>query len=336
MINKIKNGIYRLLFQQSDIRMDIIDSWSSNNAVCMKGWIISEKGPIDKVEVEVDGVRVPIKSWYSRADIHAQYPQSGDDDKCGFIVQIPRTSIHKATFKVTSDSKQRSHRIAFRGHAPQRPTEYPDGEGIFDDFVRRVNEEHLHVLEIGSRIVSPGSKSQRDLFPGAASYTGFDYYPDANTDVVGDAHRLSTYFDGKKFDAVFSVVVFEHLAMPWVVAMEINKVLRIGGLSCHMTPFAWPAHERPWDFYRTSDEGLKVLFSKSMGFDTINAGMYNPLRMVMDEPQEGYEDFTFAAGFGSSAILSRKVAEIDSSRFKWDVSLTETVGEDSHYPEKTD
>ena len=58
----------------------------------------------------------------------------------------------------------------------------------------------------------------------AASYVGFDFYPGENVDVVGDAHKLSSYFGhDEKFDLIFSSAVFEHLHMPWIVAQEIQK-----------------------------------------------------------------------------------------------------------------
>src|ERR1043165_6505721 len=74
---------------------------------------------------------------------------------------------------------------------------------------------------------------------------------------VGDAHELSKFF-GTEFDAVFSLAVFEHFAMPWVVAAEINKVLKIGGLTFHSTHFAFPLHERPWDFWRYTGQSLWI------------------------------------------------------------------------------
>ena len=47
-------------------------------------------------------------------------------------------------------------------------------------------------------------------------------------DVVGDAHKLSSYFHDE-FDLIFSSAVFEHLAMPWRASIEIIKLLKKGG-----------------------------------------------------------------------------------------------------------
>lgn len=54
------------------------------------------------------------------------------------------------------------------------------------------DKEGMEILEIGARNVT--GKTLRNLFP-KANYTGFDYYPGENVDVIGDAHELSKYFD---------------------------------------------------------------------------------------------------------------------------------------------
>ena len=70
-------------------------------------------------------------------------------------------------------------------------------------------------------------------------YTGIDIIDGENVDLVADAHRLSEYFDKESFDLVLSFAVFEHLAMPWVVAEEISKVLKIGGHVAIETHFSY-------------------------------------------------------------------------------------------------
>jgi hypothetical protein len=69
----------------------------------------------------------------------------------------------------------------------------------------------MRVLEIGSREVT-GESTARKGFANAR-YVGFDFYPGRNVDVVGDAHKLSSYFVGEKFDLIYSAAVLEHFAM---------------------------------------------------------------------------------------------------------------------------
>jgi SAM-dependent methyltransferase len=136
------------------------------------------------------------------------------------------------------------------------------------------NQSGKRILEIGSREVT-GPSLMRDKFP-KAQYVGFDYLPGHNVDVVGDAHHLSGYFSAP-FDIIYASAVFEHLAMPWVVAEEIAKLLNPGGIVTVATHFSYSSHERPWHFFQFSDMGLRTLFNADLGFECINAGMREPM-----------------------------------------------------------
>ena len=65
--------------------------------------------------------------------------------------------------------------------------------------------------------------------------------------------------------------------MPWIVAQEISKMLKVGGIVLVETHFSFSSHERPWHFFQFSDMALKVLFNKQLGFECIDAGMVNPI-----------------------------------------------------------
>lgn len=183
------------------------------------------------------------------------------------------------------------------------------------------------VLEVGSRVVSPGSSSKRPLFPNN-QYIGMDMYPDANTDVTGDAHHLSQVVPGP-LDAVFSMSVLEHLAAPWLFALEVSKVLRIGGMTFHATHFHWPEHEMPWDFFRFSDQGLSAVFCPLFGFEVVHAAVFSPARMYMVDPQL-HPDMNLFQCWGGSAIVARKVSEPLISLDHVDLSLIYPAG--THYP----
>lgn len=322
------------LCEDENLIIGIDNSWSNDYGIGIQGWIISKNSFFTEAEIKVNGTTVPITYWYPRPDLTEAYPQYSFSNNCGFWVHIPRIAIHTITFKAKKQSTTWIKTLDFQGSKPQPPSNFLEGVDVFDKFVAFVNDNSLSVLEIGSRIVSPGSSSKRAFFPGASSYTGFDYYPDSNTDVVGDAHKLSQYFGDRRFDAIFSVSVFEHLAMPWVVAMEINKLLKINGITCHTTHSAWPIHERPWDFWRFSDEGLKVLFSLPLGFKTIKAGFFEPLRMHLDNVNHVHYGLETLPSFGGVAILAKKITDVNSDKFRWDVMLEDVLGASSHYPQK--
>jgi hypothetical protein len=138
------------------------------------------------------------------------------------------------------------------------------------------NKPGMRILEIGSREVT-GPSQARKVFS-KAQYTGFDYYPGANVDVVGDVHKLSSYFKkGDRFDLIYSSACFEHFAMPWIASREIIKLLALGGFVFVETHFSYISHERPWHFFQFSDMALKVLFPEEAGIRCIEAGMSNPM-----------------------------------------------------------
>ncbi|MBA3755465.1 MAG: methyltransferase type 11, partial [Nitrosomonas sp.] len=65
------------------------------------------------------------------------------------------------------------------------------------------NKPGMRMLEIGSREVT-GTSNARNQFA-KAKYVGFDFYPGDNVDIVGDAHKLSSYFEAEEqFDIVYS------------------------------------------------------------------------------------------------------------------------------------
>lgn len=199
---------------------------------------------------------------------------------------------------------------------------------LLDYLVEIGNKKGLRILEIGSREVTGPSKIRERLFN--ADYVGFDFYPGDNVDVVGDAHKLSLYFD-EKFDIIFSLACFEHFAMPWVVAQEVNKLLKVGGFVLIETHFSYSSHERPWHFFQYSDMGLRALFPPAMGIKCLDAGMSNPIvgrfssfavKYLRRKPVTGL--------YCHSEFLGQKISAADD--FSWEkLDLADVVG-DSSYP----
>ena len=196
------------------------------------------------------------------------------------------------------------------------------------------NKQGLRILEIGSREVT-GESQARNKFS-QAEYVGFDYYPGKNVDIVGDAHKLSSYFDAEEqFDIVYSSACFEHFAMPWVVATEIAKLLKVGGVVFIETHFSFSSHERPWHFFQFSDMALKTLFPKALGFECIEAGMSNPIVGRFSSFADKYLRYQPVTKlYCHSEYLGKKIKKVE--HFDWGkVDLTDVVGE-TKYPEQAD
>jgi len=192
------------------------------------------------------------------------------------------------------------------------------------------NKPGMRILEIGSREVTCPSNARNEFAP--AEYVGFDFYPGKNVDVVGDAHKLSSYFKaGEQFDIIYSSACFEHFAMPWIVAVEIAKILKVGGLVFVETHFSYSSHERPWHFFQFSDMALRVLFSEALGFECIEAGMSNPMVGRFSSLADEYlRNQPIGGLYCHSEYLGIKVKDVKN--FDWSlVDLASVVGE-TQYP----
>jgi len=213
-----------------------------------------------------------------------------------------------------------------------RPTEnehkndafYKSEKGFWDKINAHANPT---ILEIGSRARS--GINRKGLFPKGSRYVGFDYLAGENVDVVGDAHELSKYVPLDSFDFVFSVVVFEHLAMPWKVALEINKVMKVGGVAMINTVQSWPVHEAPWDYFRFSDYSWDTLFNASTGFEIIDRGMGSRCVMTpaayIPHLHECRIDWSY--GYLATRCVAKKIS---STALSWPVETSQVS--QGHYP----
>lgn len=192
------------------------------------------------------------------------------------------------------------------------------------------NKQGMRILEIGSREVT-GESVDRSMFD-KASYIGFDYYEGNNVDMVGDVHQLSTYFDKEeKFDLIYTSACFEHFAMPWIVAEEISKLLKVNGYVFIETHFSFSSHERPWHFFQFSDMALKVLFNKSLGFECLETGMSNPIVGRFSRFADSYLRYKPITGlYCYVEFLGQKVKNVND--FNWHTLNLDDVLEQSKYP----
>lgn len=192
------------------------------------------------------------------------------------------------------------------------------------------NKQGMRILEIGSREVT-GKSVDRSMFD-KATYIGFDYYEGNNVDVVGDVHQLSTYFDKEeKFGLIYTSACFEHFAMPWIVAKEISKLLKVNGYVFIETHFSFSSHERPWHFFQFSDMALKVLFNKSLGIECLETGMSNPIVGRFSRFADSYIRYKPITGlYCHVESLGQKVKNVND--FNWHTLNLDDVLEQSKYP----
>lgn len=199
---------------------------------------------------------------------------------------------------------------------------------MFRSFIERVNAmPSPSVLEIGARARS--GNIYTNGFSKDVRYRGMDIISGPNVDVVGDVHQLSKVVDAASCDAVFSISVFEHLAMPWQAALEINKVLKPGGLVFVSTHPVWPLHDRPWDFYRYSTDGFRAIFHRLTGFEILEATEGLPCRIIPLLDEDSMRGLERQPAYLGVTIIARKIGDPDP-RLRWDVNVDEFLG--TEYP----
>jgi SAM-dependent methyltransferase len=95
----------------------------------------------------------------------------------------------------------------------------------------------------------------------------FDIYRSPVVQFIADGHAIP--LTDASVDGVVVQAVLEHVLEPTVVAQEIHRVLRSGGIVYADTPFIQQVHEGPYDFTRFTDSGHRYLFRS---FERIDSG----------------------------------------------------------------
>lgn len=286
--------------------------------VVLKGWTYNDGLKLQRLTFKVSTQEFDVPQ-------HALESPNAPDGHCGFSLSID-TRIDAFTFAEPSLLLEYEDGTSHLFEALGVNEILEDrGHRLFPEFMCKISTlPSGRLLEIGSRARS--GISRRIENPGW-EYVGMDIMDGPNVDVVGDAHQLSKLLPANHFDAAMSLSVFEHLAMPWKVAIELNKVLKLGGIAFLQTHQAFPLHDEPWDFWRISSHAWSALFNEKTGFRIVEAAMAEPVMFVAKRWHPGM-NLHESRGCGVSSVLVEKIGE---SKVQWDVELADVLV--SHYPE---
>jgi 2-polyprenyl-3-methyl-5-hydroxy-6-metoxy-1,4-benzoquinol methylase len=114
----------------------------------------------------------------------------------------------------------------------------------------------FNVLELGS---AHGHSLELRKAAQSKSYTGVDMQAGATVDIV---HNMNEPLSIDPVDVVFCFSMLEHCDKPWLVAQNIQKVLKKDGLLLISVPFQWRVHGYPNDYWRFTFNGIKALFTE--------------------------------------------------------------------------
>ncbi len=284
--------------QQDGCLFDIDCATKLFSSIFVRGWFHHPTEKLARVSLSCSGLIAQ--------DTHVGLPHAGvaafGPDK-GFELQILRTHADfdpDTVLCFTTDSGRLVQVLLLT------LTTQSLNRGVTNALIPQFREKlpkPCRLLDIGGRDRSGVDRSR--MFPDC-DVTVLDIVEGQNVDVVGDAHKLSRYFPPEHFDATFSVSVFEHLMMPWKVVLEMNKVMKTGGMGFVFTHQTLGMHDLPWDFWRYSDNAWKALFNARTGFRILATAMDRPqfilpLYFSMDKQKA-----EMAAGFEGSAVLFTK------------------------------
>ena len=117
--------------------------------------------------------------------------------------------------------------------------------------------KELKILDIGSSDVNG---SYASLFKKPRwTYHGADMIGGKNVDIILTNPYIWENIGDSSYDIVISGQAYEHIEYFWVTTLQINRVLKTGGLCCIVAPSAGHEHRFPTDCWRYYPDGLRAI-----------------------------------------------------------------------------
>lgn len=295
--------------------------WCDARGIYLKGWAHAYEHPLRALRLESGGRVARVADFSDRPDLLVHYPEHEHVRHAGFALYLACPPGAPVALAFETDAGSVTLALPLPdGPLPAWPEEEEHDDEVTPTlrrFAALANERPGRILQIGARTPAGVEPSPpRRLF--RSRITGLDIHPGNCVDLVGDAHGLSRFLRPGSLDAVLSASVLEHLHAPWLLAAEINRVLKPGGLVYHQAPGAWPAHAQPNDFWRFSAEGLRVLFGPAAGFEVLEARDSGAAAIVPTAQwRERYLDMPTIPAFAMAEVLARKVADVPDDAIAW-------------------
>lgn len=131
--------------------------------------------------------------------------------------------------------------------------------------IEKYEGSNLKILDVGC-----GTKPYFSFFKGTKKYIGVNLTPNEDVDCITSAENLP--FASESFDIVISTQMLEHVKDPAKVLKEIYRVLKKEGVVFLSTHGIWEKHGSPNDYWRWTDDGLKILFNDFQNIEVMGCG----------------------------------------------------------------
>lgn len=167
--------------------------------------------------------------------------------------------------------------------------------------------ERLHVRPLAGPTLIVGSlifktrEDRRLLYP-AGSAIGVDMQDGPGVDAVLDLEEEPPRKAFGPFAHVECISVLEHSRRPWLLAENLQSLMRRGSTIHVGVPFIWREHAYPSDYFRFTTHGVRLLFPRirwvalTYGNDRLDADM----TLMGERRADGFRTFlrTEVYGFG--------------------------------------
>ncbi len=315
--------------------------WCDAHGVYLRGWVHAFEHRVTGLEISAGGRSARVTDFADRPDLLVHYPQYAHVRHAGFAVYLDCPPGRPLQVTVETESGATSFPLELpHGPLPELPALRDKGPLASPvaaaRFAELVNALGGIVVELGMRTATPGlgpaDAHRRGLYRGVRAI-GLDIHPGRNVDLVGDAHALTSFLRPGSVSGFYSSAVLEHIEAPWLVAAEINRLLRPGGVTLHAAPASWPAHAEPNDFWRFSAQGLAALFGPQTGFEVLAASMEGPLVLTPAPAwRADHLEMPTVPGFGMSYVLARKVRDLAPGAVAWPADRAASESRARLYP----
>jgi hypothetical protein len=288
------------------------------NTLRVFGWFTHPADTLKSVRIVDDSILASVSEVGLRHD--GVVAICGPDR--GFSVQVIRNTeplSDTAELEFTSNSGWTGRANLKRLCRAKMEPRFQKTSRLLHDFLAQLDKPGIRILDVGGR--SRSGLDRSGMFKHAECVV-LDILPGENVDIVGDAHAMGKLLPAGSFDAILSVSVFEHILMPWAVAVQMNQVLKPGGLVLIFTHQTVGMHDLPWDFWRFSDTAWDALFNEKTGFEIVDRALSFEQHIVSFIWSEETANEERACGFRGSAVVARKTGP---SEMSWDITPSDIV-----------